>query len=311
MAALLAIAACAAHAQPPEQVRPAQVLLYRPVFYQCRKAGGAPELAIRRMEIDGQSKILIVDPATLATRLEPLRDWTCADTNDDQQKDTRYIRAVQSSTAPQAGPAAPSPVIANGGLLHGTPSGSFITGDLCPSRRPLDRAFLQDLLATRSPLPVALSISGTWLARHKTDFAWLRAQERAGALNITWVDHSYDHPYVPGRPFEQNFLLSPGVDMQSEILQTERILIAHGETPSVFFRFPGLISNAALMHMTEDDHLIVLGAGAWLARSPRARPGDIVLVHLNGNEPVGLRIFSALLAGGKLPEPFRPIDDAP
>jgi hypothetical protein len=99
--------------------------------------------------------------------------------------------------------------------------------------------------------------------------------------------------------------------MRAEILDTERLLIADGETPSVFFRFPGLISSPALMRVAGDYHLIVLGADAWLARSPRARPGDIILVHPNGNEPGGLDIFSTLLAGGKLPQPFRPIEEAP
>jgi hypothetical protein len=116
---------------------------------------------------------------------------------------------------------------------------------------------------------------------------------------------------VPGRALAQNFLLGPGVDARVEILETEKLLIANGQTPSVFFRFPGLISNTALMRRAADLHLIVLGAGAWLAQSPQARPGDIVLVHANGNEPAGLRIFSALLNDGKLPRPFRAIDDAP
>ena len=258
------------------------------------------------MEIDGNDVLLTIDPATLATALEAERDWSCTDTDDERQKDTRYIRAVHSS-----GVAHPSAVIVNGGLVHGATTGSFVTGDLCPSHRPLDRAFLETLQPRETPVPVALAISGTWLIRHEADFAWLREREQAGALSITWVDHSYHHPYVPGRPLADNFLLMAGVDMQAEILDTERLLIAGGETPSVFFRFPGLISNAALTQVVRDDHLIVLGADTWLAKSPRAAPGGIILVHVNGNEPEGLKIFSTLLTAGKLPQPFRPIDEAP
>ncbi len=308
---MLAIGAGFARAQD------AQVRNYRPVFEECRGAdmthgSGAPRFAIRRMEIDGTAMLLTVDPATLTTRLERDQDWSCADTDDERQKNTRYIRAVRSSSAPTAsGAALPSDVIANGGLVRGTTTGSFITGDLCPSLRPLDRAFLAKLEAAQSPLPIALSISGLWLIRHRADFGWLRDREQAGALAITWVDHSYHHPYVPGRAVADNFLLTPGVDMRAEILDTERLLIAGGETPSVFFRFPGLISNPALMEAAAQYHLIVLGAGAWLAKSPRARPGAVILVHLNGNEPAGLAIFSTLLAAGKLPQPFRPIEDAP
>ena len=183
-AALFAIASCAAHVQAAPPAARAQVRDYRPVFQECHGAAmnddsGAPRLAIRRMQIDGNGMLLTVDPATLATRLEPEQDWSCADTDDERQKDTRYIRAVRSSCAPHAGGAAPpSGVIANGGLVHGATTGSFITGDLCPSRRPLDRTFLEKLQAVESPLPLALSISGAWLIRHEADLA-MRRKSRA------------------------------------------------------------------------------------------------------------------------------------
>jgi hypothetical protein len=56
---------------------------------------------------------------------------------------------------------------------------------------------------------VVLAISGLWLTRHGADFQWLREQARSGALEITWVNHSYHHPYVPGRPLANNLLLTP------------------------------------------------------------------------------------------------------
>ncbi len=308
MAALFAIAACTAHAQGSAS----RVSDYRPVFQECRGGDGESRLAIRRMEIDGSGMILTVEPATLQTHLERDQDWTCSDTDDQREKDTRYIRAVRLSSAPHGEDKAKQPnVIADGGLTRGSATGTFITGDLCPSHRHLDRVFLEKLETPGSALPVALAISGTWLTHHQADFQWLRDQEHAGALRITWVDHSYDHPYAAGRPLAANFLLTPGIDTRAEILDTERLLIANGETPSVFFRFPGLISNPALMRMAGEYHLIVLGTDAWLAKSPQARPGDIVLLHLNGNEPAGLEIFSSLLAAGKLPKPFRRIEEAP
>jgi hypothetical protein len=308
MATLFAIASGAAYADD----RPAEIRDYRPVFAECRGTDGAIRLAIRRMKVDGTGMMLTVDSLTLTTRLELEQDWSCAETDDDRQKNTRYVRAIRSAAAPHdGGPAPATDVIVNGGVVRGATTGSFITGDLCPSRRPLDRAFLESLEGTQSPLPLALSISSLWLIRHKADFEWLRDRERAGAITITWVDHSYHHPYVPGRRLDDNFLLTAGVDIRAEILDAERLLIASGETPSVFFRFPGLVSNPALMRAVADYHLIALGADAWLARSPSARPGAIILVHPNGNEPAGLAIFSALLAAGKLPHPFRPIEDAP
>jgi hypothetical protein len=125
------------------------------------------------------------------------------------------------------------------------------------------------------------------------------------------VNHSYHHPYVPGRPLANNFLLTPGFDMQSEILDTERLLIANGETPSIFFRFPGLVSDAALMQAVRRDHLVVLGADGWLVFAPPLRQGAILLIHPNGNEHPGLRLFVKLLDKRRLPRPFRRINDAP
>lgn len=285
---------------------------YRPIFQKCHNALNQTLLAIRRMNVDAESLLLMVDPSTLATRLEHERCWSCADTDDEAQKETRFMGAVQMPSQTAVNRAAPqSAVLENAGLSHSMKDGSFITGDLCPSRKPLDRDLLEVLKTIGPRTPVALAISGLWLTRHGADFQWLREQARSGALEITWVNHSYHHPYVPGRPPAKNFLLTPGFDVQAEILYTERLLIANGETPSIFFRFPGLISDAALMTAVRRDHLVVLGADGWLVFAPPLRTGAILLIHPNGNEHPGLRLFVKLLDKGRLPRPFRRINDAP
>ncbi|MGH6799698.1 MAG: polysaccharide deacetylase, partial [Roseiarcus sp.] len=289
----------------------ARVQDYRVIFQQCRNGLNQTRLAIRRMSVDGESFLLMVDPATLATRLEHEQCWTCAETDDEAQKDTRFIRAVEGASRPAAGGAAPQPAVFDAGLRHGATDGSFITGDLCPSRKPLDRGFLETLERMGQRTPVALAPSGLWLTRHRVDFEWLRGEERSGALDITWINHSYHHPYAPGRRPANNFLLTPGVNMQAEILDTERLLIANGETPSIFFRFPGLISDATLVEAVRRDHLVTLGADGWLVFAPPLRPGAILLVHPNGNEHEGLRLFWKQLNKGALPRPFRSINDAP
>jgi hypothetical protein len=291
---------------------PDRVQNYQPIFRECRNALGLTRLAIRHMRIDRENLLLIVDPSTLKTSLESEQCWYCTETDDEAQRDTKFIRAVHLPEPPGRGAdqtASQSVVTRRAGLTHGAGDGSYITGDLCPSRKPLDRGFFERLAKSAPRTPIALSISGLWLTRHGEDFVWLREQARSGAFEITWVNHSYHHPYFPGRPYASNFLLAPGVDMQTEILDTERLLIATGETPSVFFRFPGLVSDPALEEIVRHRHLVVLAADAWLAITPVLRPGAIVLVHPNGNEPLGLQRFFDLLDKGTLPRPFKPIDD--
>lgn len=280
---------------------------YRAILQSCVNDAGARKLATRRMALGAEALLLAVDPLSLATSLERARCWRCEDTTDAAEADTRFMRALKK---PEPDPATPE-VLENAGLLHGKGDGVFITGDLCPSRRPLDRDFLE-LLAGQGPgTPVALAVSGLWMVHHADDLDWLKRQAASGALSIAWVNHSYHHPYVKSRPDAQTFLLTPGVDMDEEIFDTEKLMIANGLTPSVFFRFPGLVSAAGLMEKLRERHLVALGADSWLALGPRPRPGSIVLVHPNGNEQAGLRIFSRLMRQGKMPRPFRSIVEAP
>jgi hypothetical protein len=278
---------------------------YRETFEACRDAAGASRLALRRMTLAGAATLLLVDPDSLRTELAAAARWRCAATSDDAQKDTRLMRAVRAGMEAERG------LSLNAGLTHGAGGGAFVTADLCPSRRPLDRGFFESLARDGQGTPVAVAVSGLWMRRHGADFDWLKGLGASGALRIAWVDHSFSHPYSPRRPDASNYLLSAGVDIGREILATEQELIARGATPSVFFRFPGLVADSGLTAAVRARHLVALGADGWMVFAPPLRPGTILLVHPNGNEPAGLRLFAHKLNAGALPRPFRPIEEAP
>jgi hypothetical protein len=282
---------------------------YKPVLKACVDADGRKAVAIREMTIAGQKIALLADSEALTTRLERAACWTCHDASEGDLNATRMGRAIRESAS------APGLVhrgfLQNAGLTHGGGQGDFVTGDLCPSQKPLDRAFFTRLEVESPRAPVALSISGLWLIHHFDDFRWLVDQRSSGALDILWTNHTYHHPYRRKAPDDANFLLTKGVDPQEEILDTERLLIANGETPSLFFRFPGLISSDPLMQAVSQDHLITLGADAWLALGQKPGRGSVVLVHPNGNEPKGLALFSADLAHGAIAAPLEPLTAAP
>jgi hypothetical protein len=290
---------------------------YRAVFLSCVNDAGTSRLAIRRMRTNAEALLLTVDPQSLATRLVPERCWRCVETNDTEQSQTRFVRALQGP--PPGGEA--TNTLRNAGLVHSESGvGAFVTGDLCPSRRPLDRGFFERLAregrtqgagAPGDRIPVALAVSGLWLAHHASDQEWLKRQDESGALAITWVNHSYSHPYAKHRPDARNYMLRQGLDFDREVYGAERLMIEVGLTPSVFFRFPGLVSDAALNGRLRDSHLIALAADAWLALGESPQPGSIVLVHPNGNESIGIKLLSRLLDKGQLPRPLRPIDEAP
>jgi hypothetical protein len=301
---------CAFTPAPASQLQSAAAVGdYRPALKACVAADGRKAVAIREMTVAGLKLDLLADPEALTTRLERAACWTCREMSEGELNATRMGRAISESAA------APGLVhrgfLQNAGLIHGGAPGDFLTGDLCPSKRPLDRAFFARLEAASPHAPVALSISGVWLLHHFADFRWLVHQRESGALDILWVDHTYHHPYRRNLPLGSNFLLARGVDPEAEILDTERLLIANGETPSLFFRFPGLVSSDPLMQAVSRFHLVTLGADAWLAKGQQPERGSIVLVHPNGNEPKGLALFTRDLSRGTIAAPLEPLTAAP
>jgi peptidoglycan/xylan/chitin deacetylase (PgdA/CDA1 family) len=136
------------------------------------------------------------------------------------------------------------------------------------------------------------------MEKHAEDLAWLRTLETSGQITVTWINHSFNHRYLKELPLARNFLLQPGTDLRKEILSTEVLMLEKGLKPSVFFRFPGLVSNLDLVKRVVSYGLVPIGSDAWLARSAKDQdptPGSIVLVHGNGNEPLGVSRFLALL----------------
>jgi hypothetical protein len=300
-------AACDASLPAPTSLRSADIVAdYAPALKICHGAG-ADQVAIRTLRLGGEPALLLADPEKLTTRLERAACWTCSDVEESALKDTRMMRAILRSAEPTS--LSRRTFLNNAGLTRGEGGGGYVTGDLCPSRRPMDRAFLASLEGRATP--IALSISGLWLKHHFADYRWLLDEQAQGKLAITWTNHTYTHPYAKGVAIAANFLMTPGVDPDFEIFETERLLIANGGTPSLFFRFPGLVSSSPLMQAVRRRHLISLGADAWLALNQKPRDGSIILVHPNGNEEQGLKIYQRDEAKGILPSPLRPLDEAP
>jgi len=89
--------------------------------------------------------------------------------------------------------------------------------------------------------------------------------------------------------------LMKGTNVNQEVLLNEKTMIEHNLVPSIFFRFPGLVSGPRVFEKVMNFGLIPVGSDAWLAKGENADDGNIVLVHANGNEPYGIKRFINLL----------------
>ena len=239
---------------------------------------------LRTFDRDGQHMQLTVDVKTLHTSIQPAAapgGHPCAPSH--------YTRLLAKAVS------APWP-LTNDGITH-QHGGMTLTTDLCPSsKRGFERRLYRTLIDRfPHPVPVTLFVSGRWIAHHEKALSQLRRWEHEGKLAITWGNHTYTHPYHPGRPLKRNFVLSPGYDLQADTLKLEQTLLEHGITPSIFFRFPGLVSDKKSIETIQGLGLIPIGSDAWLAKGQQPTEGSIILVHGNKNEPKGVDMFLKMI----------------
>jgi len=168
-----------------------------------------------------------------------------------------------------------------------------LTVDLCPSsKKGFDKQlFLYLIKHFKKPVPVTIFITKKWILYHQKEFKLLKKWQKEKKLNITWGNHTATHPYNCKLPINKNFVLIKGYNLKKDVLDLETYLIKNNITPSVFFRFPGLISDAKSLQTIKDLGLIVIGSNGWLAKGEKISKHSIILIHANKNEEKGIKLF--------------------
>ena len=166
-----------------------------------------------------------------------------------------------------------------------------LTIDMCPSSKGISQNVYDKLVSLAKQegkaIPIGVAMTAAWKDRHSERFDWLKRQAREGRLEIEWINHSYHHHYKRDVPLAQNFMRKSGTDVAQEVLGNEISMLQGGVTPSVFFRFPGLVSSKSMISSITDWGLVTLGTQAWLGKGEKAVEGSIILIHGNRNEPSG------------------------
>ncbi|MEN9405831.1 MAG: hypothetical protein RLZ12_115 [Bacillota bacterium] len=286
---------------------PVKISNYQRVFIPCYDSQNRLRIALRTYALQGVYHYLVVNPynfktvALPVTNFKPRKKVTGPAPGYCAQKELFRTPYMQALTKYTAGPY----VMENYGLTASKrpQTGFFLTTDMCPSTKPFESEYFKTLVnlaeRTKQPVPIGIAITGLWIIGHPTEFAWLMKQSADQKLQITWMNHSFSHVYYTDMPYEKNFLLAKQTNIQHEILATEKILLEHGQLPSVFFRFPGLISSEKLVKIIKEYGLIPVGSKAWLAKGQKPTVGSIILVHGNSNEPQGIKKVMPLLRDTK------------
>lgn len=263
----------------------------------CRDDSGGL-ICLRKLSVNDHTFYFTVSPFTLKTRIVTSDSIAVFQTSWEMIRflynSTAYLKALKHAEKL-------SYALQDAGYTRffSDRKGIDLTIDLCPSLLPLDRVVFNDLIKEISkvekPVPLAICITGSWMRNHQDDLKWLDSLVMAKELSIVWINHSFNHFTFKDAPLKTNFMLAPGTNVDSEVLNNEIALLQNNLTPSIFFRFPGLVSDTIIYKRIIELGLIPVGSDAWLAKGQHPGNGSIVLIHANGNEPVGVHDFINLL----------------
>lgn len=267
------------------------------VNYALAAKGNEKLISIRSFVSGNQKYLLLVNPQTLDTKIDLANNYAISNLaiGNVQSifKKSVYLKAMELALKSDR-------QLQNAGIDHAIPKekGVALTIDLCPSHKNLDRIIFQSLINEfkniEQTVPLAISVSGKWMLKHDEDLNWLKSLVAQKEIDVAWVNHSYNHE-VNSLPLAENFLLAKNTDLDTEVLENEKLMLKNGLIPSIFFRFPGLVSDQQTVVQIENYGLIPIGSDAWLAKGQQPNAGSIILIHGNGNEEIGVKDFIQLL----------------
>lgn len=266
-----------------------EITNYKAVNF-CIDLQGKEYYAFRSLIFNKQKAFLIVDTQNLNTILISQKVAVKKNCN----KNSRYFKLIAYEKNKKH-------PLQNDGITS-SKNGIVITTDLCPSsKKSFERRLYETLIHNfKNPVPVTVFITKRWIEKHQRSFKQLKRWQKEKKLNITWGNHTAKHIYHPHKPLKSNFVLSPEENLNKDVLDLEISLLKRGVLPSIFFRFPGLVSNKETLKKVANLGLIIIGSNSWLAKGDKLNKHSIILVHGNKNEPKGVDILLKLIKEKKI-----------
>lgn len=264
------------------------------VFKREFSSEGNNYFVFRKFIQNDVEKYLIVEDKTYNTSVIVISDINELSEYGELYKSSEYKRLQDEVyTLPGAGDGS----LQNHGVVWNPNSEEvFFTADFCPSgKHGFEKEIFEEFIK-QGHKNVWISITSSWIAGHPNDYRWLIEKNNSLELNISWINHTKTHNYDHGVWFEHNFILTPWLDLEEEILSVEEDLLQEGQIPSIFIRYPGLVSDDTTRKDTIYNYwLFPIGANAWLAKWEHPEPGSVILIHGNKNEHYGVQLMNKIL----------------
>ncbi len=261
-------------------------------------------LLIREFEMEKKAFYLAIDPNSLET-LVIEKNEKLIKAKEDILKNSNFQKLTSKANKNKL-------LLANAGINAplNLNNKKYLTIDMCPSsKKGFEKEFFQNIInlqkTQNQKISIAVAITYDWVLGHKEEFLWLINHKNS--LDITWINHSKTHFFDrKEEDLSKNFMLKNKKAFKNEVLDVEKMLILNHQIPSILFRFPGLISDKELVEKLLNNYsLVPLGTNNWLVKTQKEMgKNDIVLVHGNLNEHLGIEMINKTLKKGVILNPI-------
>ena len=201
------------------------------------------------------------------------------------------------AAATSSAPAAPAAPIAIAGVTTREPVVA-LTFDACATRKQangFDRKIFEIL--AKDQIPATFYLTGRWVEKHPS-----AAKVIAAAPWIEFGNHTYTHPRLT---------LTRKERIQQQIRRTNKIIEKKMGRPALTLRPPAGAFNAAVVQLANQEHMPVVlwsivsgdaGGHVPAARMDRAvldqaKPGSIIIFHINKRAPFTKKALPDIIAG--------------
>lgn len=274
-----------------------QITDYQRHFATATQPGQTETLVVlRKWQQGGVDKMLIVHPTNLRTEVLSANQLSVQPSSWPEIRasigSTTYGKALDGAYETDNKLRTVASAAAN---RH--KKGLDLTLDLCAAAGPLNRAFFQAIIdkanADEKPVKLTVALTGKWMIAHADDLTWLKNLQKSNIMDITWANHSFHH-HSGQNQMPQDYL----PDNENDVLQTEKMMLANGITPSVYFSIPGVVTGPTSFDGAAEYGLVGINTDHWLSKGQVPTAGNL-LVLANGNERLSGSLFLETLGNNR------------
>lgn len=209
-------------------------------------------VVFREFEQNGESLFLAADLNTLETSILRQEDMMFFENYEEEAASSKFMSLLNANTPISNAPK-------NGFIL-------FVELVKRTKKDKFERDFFLSLASRENVTPIGIVFSSRWLIEDKANFNKIHSFVEQKKITVTWIHKVLNY-----------------ANLESEVLNNERLLLESNILPSIFFKIDGDFTEDVKTKLKALS-LISVKPSEVIAKGGKLASGKIVVIQGNGSE---------------------------